>query len=131
MLRQRCRRGVTGGGCTIAAGARRDEAFRDGEGGAGKEQEQAEEGADGEEMVGTRAEGVRYDGALRDGDGDEEQEGKEECLEAFLRRLTGEDDLGLVDKLLLTAVDTSVTQVQRVIRHVTFSSHNRYTVPAL
>lgn len=48
------------------------------------------------------------------GDGDIEKEG---CSEAFLRRLTGEENLGLVHNLVLTAVDTSVTQV-RVTRRV-------------
>lgn len=82
-MRQRCL-GDNDSRSTYAGDARCDEAFRDGE------QEEEEE---------------EHQGA---GGGDMEKEG---CSEAFLRRLTGQENLCLVHKLLLTAVDTSVTQV--------------------
>lgn len=89
-MRQRCLVG-NDSRSTYWGGARCDEAFRDGD----------------------QEEGVDHQGA---GGGDMEQEG---CSEAFLRRLTGQENLGLVHKLLLTAVDTSVTQVR-----VTHRIHN-------
>lgn len=138
MPHRRCHGSVSGIGCTSAGGVRHDEAFQNGKGG-GDEEGHEEERTDAEKNSYTRATGVACDEALLDGGGngeeeeeeedrggcEEEMEKEEECLEEFLRRLTGEENLGLVQNLLLTAVDTNVTQVG-LIPDQTFSSHIRH-----